>query len=90
VMISCPPAKILLPPYVKALNATQLVSATVRGYLAAFRVWNRTGWSSSGCYPEHRGTQRVRGRVGTGARLDIAVPITLPPIKYLSSDRIVT
>jgi len=68
----------------------RVVLATVPGYPAAVRVWNRTGWSSSGCYPENRGTQRVRGRVGTGPRFHITVPATLPPIKYLSSDHIVT
>jgi len=67
-----------------------LVLATVPGCPAAVRVWNRTGWSSSGCYPENRGTQQVRGRVGPGPRFHITVPATLPPIKYLSSDRIVT
>ena len=67
-----------------------LVWATVPGYPAAVRVWNRTGWSSSGCYPETRGTQLVRAQVGTGPRFHITVPATLPPIKYLSSDRIVT
>jgi len=72
------------------LSALHLVLATVPGYPAAVRVWNRTGLSSSGCYPENRGTQRVRGRVGTGPRFHITVPATLPPIKYLSSDRIVT
>ena len=64
--------------------------ATVPGYPAAVRVWNRTGWSSPGCYPENRGTHRVRGRVGTGPRFHSTVPTTLAPIKYLSSDRIAT
>ena len=67
-----------------------IVLATVPGYPAAVRVWNRTGWSSSRCYPEYRGTQRVRGRVVTGPRFHITVPASLPPIKYLSSDCIVT
>jgi len=68
----------------------RLVLATVPGYLAAVQVWNRTGWCSLGCFPENRGTQRVRGRVGTGPRFHITVPASLPPIEYLRSDRIVT
>jgi len=68
----------------------RLVLAMVPGYPAAVRVWNRTGWSRSGCYAENRGTQRVWGRVGTGPQFHITVPAILPPIKYLSSDRIVT
>jgi len=71
-------------------TSLQQVLATVPGYLAVVRVRNRTGWSSSGCNPQHRGTQRLRGRVGTGPRFHITVPATLPPIKHLSSDRIVT
>jgi len=71
-------------------EAWYVVVATVPGHQAAVRVWNRTGRSGSGCYPENRGTQRVRGRVGTGPRFHITVPATLPPIRYLSSDRIVT
>jgi len=67
-----------------------LVLATVPGYPAAVRVWNRTRWSSPGCYPENRGTCRVRGRVRTGPRFHFKVPTTLAPIKYLSSDRIMT
>jgi len=67
-----------------------VVLATVPGYPAAVRVWNRTRWSSPGCYPENRGTQRVRGRVGPEPRFHITVPATLAPIKYLSSDRIMT
>jgi hypothetical protein len=66
------------------------VLATVPGYPAAVRVWNWTGWSSSGCYPENRGTHRVRGRVGTGPRFHFTVTSTLAPIKYLSSDHIAT
>jgi len=62
----------------------------VPGYPAAVQVWNWTGWSSPGCYPENRGTHRVRGRVGTGPRFHITVPSTFAQIKYLSSDRIVT
>jgi len=69
--------------------AASLVLAAVPGFPAAVRVWNRTRWSGLGCYPENRGTQRVRGQVGTGPRFHITVPATLPPIKYLSSDRIV-
>jgi len=71
-------------------EAWYVVVATVPGHQAAVRVWNRTGRSSLGCYPENRGTQRVRGRVGTGPQFHITVPATLPPIRYLSSDRIVT
>jgi hypothetical protein len=67
-----------------------VVLATVPGYPAAVRVWNRTGWSSPGCYPENRGTHRVRGRVGPEPRFHITVPATLAPIKYVSSDRIMT
>ena len=67
-----------------------LVLATVPGYPAAVRVWNWTGSSTPGCYPENRGTHRVWGQVGTGLRFHITVPSTLAPIKYLSSDRIVT
>jgi len=67
-----------------------LVLPTVPGYPAAVRVWNRTGWSSPGCYPENRGTHRVRGRVRTRPRFHFTVPPTLAPIKYLSSDRIMT
>jgi len=80
-MISHPP-----PP----IEHPQIVLAMVPDYPAAVRVWNRTGWSSSGCYPENRGTQRVQGRVGTGQRFHITVPATLRAIKCLSSDRIVT
>ena len=67
-----------------------LVLATVPGYQAAVQVWNRTGWSSCGSYPEDRGTHRVWGRVGTGTRYHFTVPTTLTPIKYLNSDRIAT
>jgi len=74
----------------KPYHVWGLVLATVPGYPAAVRVWNRTRWSSPGCYPENRGTHRVRGQVGTGPRFHITVPSTLAPIKYLSSDRIVT
>jgi len=66
------------------------VLATVPGYPAAVRVWNRTGWSSPGCYTENRGTHWVRGRVGTGPWFHITVPSTFAPFKYLSCDRIVT
>jgi hypothetical protein len=68
----------------------RVVLATVPGYRAAVRVWKRTGWSSPGCYPENRGTRWVRGWVGTRPRFHITVPSSLAPIKYLSSDRIVT
>ena len=68
----------------------KLVLATVPGYPDAVRVWNRTGWSSLGCYPENRGTHRVRGWVRTGPRFHFTVPTTLAPIKYLSSNRIMT
>jgi hypothetical protein len=67
-----------------------LVLAVVLGYPAAFRVWNWTGWSSAGCYLENRGTHQVRGPVGSGLQFPITVSSTLAPIKYLSSDRIVT
>jgi len=76
--------------YVAMMSHPKLVLATVPGYPAVVRVWNWTGWSSSGCYLENRGTQRVRGWVGTGPRFYITVPATLPPIKYLSSDCMVT
>jgi len=66
------------------------VLATVLGYPAAVRVWNRTGWSSPGCYPENSGIHRVRRWVGTGPRFHFRVPPTLAPIKYFSSDRIAT
>jgi len=68
----------------------EVVLATVPGYPAAVRVWNRTGWSSPGCSPENRGTHRVRGRVGPEPRFHITVPASLAPIKYLSSDHIMT
>jgi hypothetical protein len=64
--------------------------ATVLGYPAPVRVWNRTGWSSAGCYPENRGTHQVRERVGTTLRFYITVPATLAPIKYLGSGDIMT
>jgi len=78
--------------YIRTLKNRRwwLVLATVLGYPAAVRVWNRTGCSSPGCYPENRGTHRVRGRVGTGPRFHFTVLTTLAAIKYLSSDRIVT
>ena len=51
----------------KLLRASVYVMlATVPGDPAAVRVWNRTIWSSPGCYPENNGNQRVRGRVRTG------------------------
>jgi hypothetical protein len=67
-----------------------LVVATVPGYPAAVRVWNQTGPSSLGCYPEDWGTHQVRGQVGTGLRHDITVHTSLAPTRYLSSDRIAT
>ena len=67
-----------------------VVLATVPGFPAAVRVWTRTGWSCPGCYPENRSTHRVQGQVRTGPRFHYAVPTTLAPIKYLSSDRIMT
>jgi hypothetical protein len=69
---------------------TQLVLATVPGYPAVVRVWNRTELSSSGCYPENRSTHRVRGRIGTEPQFQFTVPTTLAPIQYLSSDCIAT
>jgi hypothetical protein len=65
------------------------VLATVPGYPTAVRVWNLTGFSRPGCYPDMRGTHGVRGRVGTGTWFHFTVLTTLTPIKYLSSDRIV-
>jgi len=53
-----------------------VVLAMVPSYTAAVQVWNRTGCSSLGCYPENRGTHWVRGRVGTGPRFHITVPAT--------------
>jgi len=83
--------KIRIKPLTKKQrNRLQVVLATVPGYPAAVRVWNRTGWTSPGCYPENRGTCRVRGRVRTGPRFHFTVPTTLAPIKFLSSDRIMT
>jgi len=72
------------------LNVPELVLATVPGYPAVVRVWNRTGWSSLGCYPEDRGTNQVRGRVRTGPQFHFTVSTTLATIKYLSFDRIMT
>jgi hypothetical protein len=71
-------------------HVSHWVLAAVPGYLAAVQVSNRTGWSSLGGYPETRGTHRVRGRVETGLRFHFTVPTTFTPIKYLSSDRIMT
>jgi len=67
-----------------------IVLATVPGSPAVVRRLNRTRWSSPGCYPENRGTHRVRGWVGTGPWFHIMVPATLAPIKYLGSDRVTT
>jgi len=63
------------------LGGRSIVLATVPGYPAAVRVWNRTGCSSPGCDPENRGNHRVRGRVGTGPRFPFMVPTSLAPIK---------
>jgi len=71
-------------------SQSYVLLATVPGFPAAVQVWNRTGWSSPGCYPDNRGTHWVRGRVRTGPRFHFTVPTTLPPIKCLSSDRIMT
>jgi len=67
-----------------------LVLARVLGYPAAVRVWNRTGRSSPGCYPDNRGCHWVRWRIGTGPQFHFTVPATLAPIKYLNSDHIAT
>lgn len=67
-----------------------VVFATIPGYLAVVQVWNGTRWFGLGCYPEHRGTNWVRGRVGTGLQFHIMVPATLASMKYLSSDLITT
>ena len=69
---------------------SEIVLATVPGNRAAVRVWKRTGWCSPGCYPENRGTHRVRARVWTGLRFHFTVPTTSALIKYLSSDHIMT
>ena len=68
----------------------QLLLPTVPGYSAAVRVWNQSGLSSPGCYPETRGTHQVWGRVRIGPRFHFTVPTTLAPINYLSFDRIMT
>jgi hypothetical protein len=68
----------------------ELVLATIWGFPDAVRVWNRTGWSRPGCYPEYMGTCEVRRRVRTGPQLDFTVPITVSPIKYLNSHHIAT
>ena len=67
-----------------------LLLAMVPGYPAAVRVWNRTGWSSPGCYPENMGTHRVRGWIWTGPRFHCMVPTTFAAIKYFNSHRIAT
>jgi len=67
-----------------------IVLATVPVYLAAVLARNQTRWSSPGCYPENRGTHRLRGRVGTGPRFHFTVPTPLAPIKYLNSSCIAT
>jgi hypothetical protein len=72
------------------LNDVRRVLANDRGYLAATRDWNRTGWSNLGRYLESRGTQRVLGRVRTELRFHFMVPTSLAPIKYWSFDRIMT
>jgi hypothetical protein len=55
-------------------------------------VSNSSGLPGCGpdCYPENRGTWRVRGRVGTGLLLHFTVPTTFAPFKYLNSDCIAT
>jgi hypothetical protein len=68
----------------------KIVLATVPGYPAPVRGWNWTGWYSSGCYPENRGTHQVRGQVGTGPRFHCTVRTILTPIRYLNSDCIAT
>jgi hypothetical protein len=98
IWLSIPPATQEPSPYLHPYRIAirwiprdaALVLATVPGYPAAVWVWNRTGWSSPGCYPENRSTHRVRGRVGTGPRFHITVPATFAPIKYLGSDRMMT
>jgi len=72
----------------REFNWVQLVLATVQGYPAAVRVWNRTGLSSPGCYPGYSGTYRVRGQVRTGPRFPFTVPTTFGPMNYLSSHHI--
>ena len=74
----------------KTFTSVAVVLAMVPGYPAAVRVWNRTGWYISGCYPENRGTHRVRSRVRTGPWFHFTVPTPLARIQYLSSDRIMT
>jgi len=85
-----PDSLVGLHPHFRRYQCFPVVLATVPGYPAAVRVWNRTGWSSPGCYPENRSTHRVRGRVRTGPRFHFTVHPALAPIKYLSSDRIMT
>ena len=73
-----------------ASQTPQLVLAMIRGYPAADWVWDRTGLSGPGCYPEYRGTHQVRGRVRTGQWFRFTIPTTLAPIMNLSFHRIVT
>jgi hypothetical protein len=67
-----------------------IVLATVPGYPAVVRVWNRTRRSSPGWNTENRGTRWVRGRVGTALWFHLTVPTRVAPIKYLNSNRIAT
>ena len=67
-----------------------VVLATITGYPAGVRVQNQTGWFSPGCYPENRGTYRVRGWVRTGPLSHLTVAISLLVGKYLNSDHIAT
>jgi hypothetical protein len=88
--------KVVVQQFASAINESmagtvpELVLAMVADYPAEDRVRNWTGWSSPGCYPENRGTHRVRGGVGTRPLFHITVPATVGPIKYLGSDRIMT
>jgi hypothetical protein len=70
--------------------ATAVVLATVSGNLAAVLIWNRTGRSSPGCYPDNMGTHQVRGLVRTGSLLHFTVPTTLAAIQYLNSHNLGT
>jgi hypothetical protein len=72
------------------LCVSWVVLATVLGYPAVVRVWNRTRWLSPGCYPESRGTHQLQGRIGTGPRFHFMVPTTFAAIKYVNSDHIAT
>jgi hypothetical protein len=67
-----------------------VVLATVPGCPAAFLVWNRTGCSGPGVYPELRGTQRDRGRVWSAPRFHLIFATPMAQILYLSFDCIMT